>query len=65
MSKTLMYRSDIAKILGLSRQTVSRYVRDAHLEGYPKSSQKAKYDIYQVASLFGYTKEDVHKLMEA
>lgn len=64
MSKVLMYRQNIAQILNIDRRTVAKYVRDAHIEGYPKTSRQPKYDLYKVASLFGYTKDDVHKLMK-
>lgn len=64
MRKEMMFRSKIASILGLDGRTVTKYVREAHLDGYPKDSRQPKYDIYEVAALFGYTKTDVQRLMK-
>lgn len=64
MRKEMMYRSKIASILDLDGRTVAKYVREAHLEGYPKASRQPKYDLYEVAALFGYTKSDVQCLMK-
>lgn len=64
MRKEMMFRSKIASILDLDGRTVTKYIREAHLEGYPKASRQPKYDIYEVAALFGYTRSDVQQLMK-
>lgn len=64
MCKEMMYRRKIASILDLDGRTVTKYVREAHIDGYPKGSRQPKYDLYEVAALFGYTKSDVQQLMK-
>lgn len=64
MRKEMMLRTDIARILDLDRRTVGKYIERANIEGYPEGTQRPKYDIYEVAELFGYTKSDVQRLMK-
>ena len=64
MCKEMMLRSNIARVLGLDRRTVGKYIERADIEGYPEGTQRQKYDLYEVAALFGYTKSDVQQLMK-
>lgn len=64
MSKEMMLRSNIARLLDLDRRTVGKYIERAHIDGYPEGTQRAKYNVYEVAALFGYTKSDVQQLMK-
>ena len=64
MCKEMMLRSDIARLLGLDRRTVGKYIERADIEGYPEGTQRPKYDLYEGAALFGYTKSDVQQIMK-
>lgn len=64
MCKEMMLRSDIARLLGLDRRTVGKYIERADIEGYPEGTQRPKYDLYEVAALFGYTKSDVQQILK-
>ena len=64
MCKEMMLRSEIARTLGLNRHTVRKYIERAHIEGYPEGTQRPKYDLYEVAGLFGYSRDDVQQMLK-
>ena len=64
MCKEMMLRSDIARLLGLDRRTVGKYIERSDIEGYPEGTQRPKYDIYEVARLFGYSRDDVQQMLK-
>ena len=64
MCKEMMLRSDIARLLGLDRRTVGKYIERADIEGYPEGTQRPKYDLYEVAGLFGYSRDDVQQMLK-
>lgn len=64
MRKEMMLRADIARVLDLDPRTIGKYIERSNIEGYPKGTKRPKYDIYEVATLFGYTKSDVQQLMK-
>lgn len=60
--RDLVTKTQLKEIFGLSWPTVTKYTK--RLNGFPKGSQRAKYNVYEFGEVFGYDKATVDELMK-